>query len=301
MARLLFYSLAAALVLHLLMASASPASAQEAPPERPAEAESDARRADDESADDEPADDEPTDDEPADDEPADAGEPASDDSTTPKERSGPAVREAPSPILLQTDKSGALVPTPLFAPDDRGELKEHIISWEVIDRLLAGEAEQQSPRAACQRLMIRGSSHGARARLEIEMTFLAPPRGWVRAPLGLSNLIVEKVETPTGGFLQFDEREGYVFWMPPTREPAPRPPQPPEDEDAGGGAEAAAEMMPQMPSLQPVERRLKIEASVAVAAAGRERRFSLRAPRAPDARLELLVDTPDVQASILGG
>ncbi|RIK45287.1 MAG: hypothetical protein DCC59_18100, partial [Chloroflexi bacterium] len=57
-------------------------------------------------------------------------------------------------------------------------------------------------------------------------------------------------------------------------------------------------MMPVMPARELVERKLKIYFSFAVTESGPEKRISLRTPRAPTSHLDLVVDTPDAQATI---
>lgn len=215
--------------------------------------------------------------------------------------SPPMLQEAPAQILLRTDKSGALVPTPLFAPTDKGEVRQHTITWADIDRLLEQGAEQQNGRVTCQRVEIHGTSNGDRANLEIELTYKASPQRWVRAPLGLANAVITKYEAPEGGFLQYEESDGFVFWMAPVRIPAPASSKVERGAETEAPPPVEDSMMPVMPSLQLVERTIKIEASFAVSHSGAERRLSLRTPRAPAARLDLLVDTPGAQASLVGG
>jgi hypothetical protein len=48
--------------------------------------------------------------------------------TAPAELAPPVIREAPLQILLQRNAQGELVPTPLFAPNDSGQLKQHVLS-----------------------------------------------------------------------------------------------------------------------------------------------------------------------------
>jgi hypothetical protein len=206
----------------------------------------------------------------------------------------PRPEQSPLQLWLQPDKNGVLVPVPVFAPDDEGELKQHVLSWSDIDRLLDRIADQQSPRVSCQRVSVAGVVNGRRANLELDLTFVTSPQRWVRAPLGLASAVISSMESPTGGFLDFDEKDGFVFWMPPA-------PSPEKAANAPSAAEAPGDVgMPTMSALQLVERPLRIKASVAVSESGTEKRLSVRIPRAPTSRLELLVDLPEAQANLVG-
>jgi hypothetical protein len=215
-----------------------------------------------------------------------------------EEAVAPRLDQSPLQLWLQPDKNGALVPVPVFAPDDEGDLKQHVLSWSDIDRLLDRLADQQSPRVSCQRLVVNGAVNGNRAYLEIDMTFLTSPQRWVRAPLGLSSAAITSFESPTGGFLDFDEKDGYAIWLPPAAAAVPQSPQdaPTATEQLNNDDDA----MPMMPALRMVERSLKIKASTPVGENGAERRLNVRVPSAPTSRLELLVDLPAAQARLLG-
>jgi hypothetical protein len=231
----------------------------------------------------------------------DARPPAPVEKTTPSESDlppAPALQEVPLQVLLQPDKNGKLIPTPVFAPTEEGSLKQHVLSWNDIDQLLERSGDPQGPRLTCRQVNISGLVNGNRANLEIALTFLTSPQRWIRAPLGLSNAVVTQYEAPSGGFLELDDKDGLVLWLP----PAPRvsPPMPdaeaPPEPDADGN-----EAMPMMmPSAQLVERTLTISASVAIRDDGAEKRLALRLPRAPSSRLDLVVDTPDAQANWSG-
>lgn len=209
----------------------------------------------------------------------------------------PTPREAPLPILLQTNKAGVLTPTPLFAPTDEGDLRQHVMTWADIDRLLDRGADQQGPRITCRKMVLSGAVHGGRATLEVELTYLTSPHRWIRAPVGFGNAVVSRFESSTGGFLDFDEKEGFLFWMPPAppaKASATPKPEPAEETPATD----PESMMPVMPARELVERKLKIYFSFAVTESGPEKRISLRTPRAPTSHLDLVVDTPDAQATI---
>jgi hypothetical protein len=216
----------------------------------------------------------------------------------PKEESSLSdIREAPLQTLLQPNKSGELVPVPVFAPTTDGELKQHVMTWEDIDQLLDQSADEQGPRVTYREVSITGAAQDDRADLTIELTILASAHRWVRAPIGLSNVVLSGYEATSKGFLEFDEKDGFVFWIEPTDRsslPQDKPNPAPTDPDG--------EMtMPAIRSLQLVERRLTLRVSAPVVSNGAEHRLALRVPRASQAHMDLLVDVPDAVANVIGG
>jgi hypothetical protein len=141
---------------------------------------------------------------------------------------------------------------------------------------------------------ITGAVHGKRAVLEIQLTFLASPHRWVRAAVGLPNAVLSKFEMSPEGAVQFDDKDGFVVWLPPS------PPKPAPDASVNEDAAPPEAMMPTMPSLQTVERQVTLHVSIPVVENGAERRLPVRVPRAPAVHWDVSVDMAEAQAGFLG-
>lgn len=141
-----------------------------------------------------------------------------------QEPAAPAAPILPEQTGPRGDEGGvqALEPDTFLLPDKEGNLQtvlrfpfEDFIEAIKLRNQIDGPEKQ--PRYSLQHLDVTGNAGGDHAQLRIELTILTRTSGWVRVPLGLSQIVLREPAKHVGTgehFLHFDQQqEGYVSWI----------------------------------------------------------------------------------------
>ncbi len=141
-----------------------------------------------------------------------------------QEPSGGAAPALPPPTPPPANQGPVqlLEPDTFLLPDKNGNLQtvlrfpfEEFIEAVKLRNQIVGPENQ--PRYNLESLLVTGKAEGDFARLQIELTVLVRTHGWVRVPLGLSQVVLRKPAHHNGAgqhFLHFDAQHGgYVSWL----------------------------------------------------------------------------------------
>ena len=138
--------------------------------------------------------------------PADAGAVPRSDRAAEKSGSSEPVRRVEPDILFVKDAQGEMIP-----------LLNHTL--EEIEKLLeqrAGAVGAARPAFRLDRMVVSGEAGPKNASLTIQLTIFASDKAWVRVPLRLGSVALEKAEHQGEGeqFLTFDDvNREYVSWF----------------------------------------------------------------------------------------